>query len=220
MCLSPRAPLRKQDVLALDGTCLGQHRAGRRRCTRVGLSKMPDLRISIVGSSGSGKSTLARRLHERAGLPWLELDGVYHQADWQPLDDEAFHHRVDEFLTENASWVIDGNYPVVRERIWAQATHVVWLDPSRFAVIRQILWRTFSRWICREELWNGNREQLRDVLSPDPDRSIVLWAWTGHPVCRRTYEVLLAEPRWSRLGVDRLKNRAAVDAWLAGLSER
>ena len=43
--------------------------------------------------------------------------------------------------------------------------------------MRQMVRRTFARVLLRRELWNGNRESLRNVLSLDPERSIVAWAW-------------------------------------------
>jgi len=32
--------------------------------------------------------------------------------------------------------------------------------------------------ITRDELWNGNREQWRNLLTLNPETNIVLWAWT------------------------------------------
>ena len=43
-------------------------------------------RVSVVGTSGVGKSTVSRELARRLGASWLELDSVYHQAGWAPLD--------------------------------------------------------------------------------------------------------------------------------------
>ena len=39
-------------------------------------------RISVVGNSGSGKTTVAQAIAAELGLPYLELDGVFHQPDW------------------------------------------------------------------------------------------------------------------------------------------
>jgi len=54
-------------------------------------------RISVVGCSGAGKSTLARRLSALLECRCLELDSVYHQSDWTPIDEPSFLNRVDEF---------------------------------------------------------------------------------------------------------------------------
>jgi adenylate kinase family enzyme len=66
-------------------------------------------RISVVGNSGSGKTTIARAIAEALGVPHLELDGVFHQPDWQPLDTDEFRRVVSEFTAAD-SWVVDGNY--------------------------------------------------------------------------------------------------------------
>jgi adenylate kinase family enzyme len=70
--------------------------------------------VVVVGCSGSGKTTLARRLAATLGSPHIELDSIYHQAGWTPLDDANFRARVQE-ATEPARWVVDGNYSVVQD---------------------------------------------------------------------------------------------------------
>ena len=90
-------------------------------------------RISVVGNTGSGKSTMARSLGQLLGHPVLELDAIYHQADWTLLARGELCARVTAFMSAHARWVIDGNYSAVRELVWAQADKVVWLDPPRMA---------------------------------------------------------------------------------------
>ena len=43
-------------------------------------------RIAVIGTSGAGKTTLARRLAGSLDVPHLELDAIYHQAGWEPLE--------------------------------------------------------------------------------------------------------------------------------------
>jgi adenylate kinase family enzyme len=133
---------------------------GRNRVPVVGRS--PDTvsvqRISVVGNSGSGKTTLARSLAGVLGLPHLELDAVFHQPGWQPLDRSIFRARVDEF-TLARGWVVDGNYSAVRDIVWSRADTVIWLDLPRWRVMRQVVGRTLRRVATGAELWNGNREQ-------------------------------------------------------------
>ena len=63
--------------------------------------------------------------------------------------------------------MIDGNYRtvVVDGPVWQRADTVVWLDLPRRIVMRQVVSRTFRRSILREELWNGNREPLRNLCA-------------------------------------------------------
>ena len=51
-------------------------------------------RVSVVGTSGSGKSTLGAALAAKLGVDFLELDSVFHQADWEPLPTPEFRRRV------------------------------------------------------------------------------------------------------------------------------
>ncbi|HVC66636.1 MAG TPA: hypothetical protein VND44_03500 [Acidimicrobiales bacterium] len=133
-------------------------------------------RIAVHGASGSGKSTLATTLSERLALPRTELDGLYHQAGWTPLPVDEFRAGVARVVAGDR-WVVDGNYRQVRDLVWARAELVVVLALPRWTVMRRLLARTVRRGIVRRELWNGNRESLRNLFSADEDRNVVLWSW-------------------------------------------
>ena len=150
-------------------------------------------RIAVVGNSGSGKTTLARQLAAALAVPHLELDSVFHQPGWQPLNPNIFRERVAAF-TSGASWVVDGNYSAVRDIVWARADTVVWLDLARSRVMRQVILRTLRRLATRAELWNGNRERWRNLVSVNPEESIILWAWTRHRTYQQTYQAAQADP--------------------------
>ena len=121
-------------------------------------------RVSVVGTSGVGKSTFASSLSVRLGCSFLELDSVYHQAGWVPLDVSAFRDRV-AAAASGERWVIDGNYSKVRDVVWARADTVVWLDLPRRVVMRRLVWRTLRRVAGHAELWNGNREQWHNLFT-------------------------------------------------------
>jgi adenylate kinase family enzyme len=164
-------------------------------------------RVSVVGNSGSGKSTLGRRLAALLGVPFLELDSVYHQRNWEPLPIKEFRARVAAEVAGDG-WVIDGNYRAVRDLIWARADTVVWFDLPRRTVMWQVLRRTVRRGVMRQELWNGNRETLRSLFSWDPETSIVRWAWVEHAQYRDRYAQASADPVWSHLRCVRLRSHA------------
>jgi len=170
-------------------------------------------RISVIGSSGSGKSTLASNLAERLGAEHVELDSLYHQPGWTPLPDSEFLSSVAEAISGDR-WVVDGNYNVVRELIWGAADTIVWIDLPRRVVMFQLLRRTVGRAVLRKRLWNGNRESLREVISRDPNRSVVAWAWTHFDERRETFSAAMADTRWSHLEWIVLRSRREVSRFL------
>jgi len=165
-------------------------------------------RISVVGVSGAGKTTLAARVGRTFGVAHLELDAVYHQADWTPLPDDDFRARVRVFLDEHEHWVICGNYSMVQDLVWEAATDVVVLDPPRRRVMRRLGRRTLGRTLGRTELWNGNREPWSNLWSRDPERSILAWAWTQHREYRERYRAAAEDPAWEHLRFWFVRSRA------------
>jgi adenylate kinase family enzyme len=112
-------------------------------------------------------------------------------------------------------WIVDGNYGVVRDLVWARADRVVWLDFSRVRVSWQMLKRTVQRLASRKELWNGNRETLRDHLSMDADRSLMLYAHQVFEKNRRFYAGAMSDDVWSHIEFFRIQNRRSLEDWLA-----
>jgi adenylate kinase family enzyme len=169
-------------------------------------------RIAIVGVTGSGKTTLARELARRAGLPHVELDALYWEPNWTPAPAEIFRARVSEAL-RGEEWIADGNYGVVRDLVWARADTLVWLDYDLPLVLWRLTQRVWTRVFSREELWNSNRERLRDhFFSRD---SLYVWALKTHARRRREYPAHLARPEFAHLVVARLRSPRATQAWLA-----
>jgi adenylate kinase family enzyme len=165
-------------------------------------------RVLVVGSSGSGKSTMARWLAARLGAPHVELDALQHGSNWVPRP--TFEDDVDE-ATRAITWVVDGNYPTVRELLWSRADTVVWLDLPRWLIEWRVVLRSARRWAMRIELWNGNREPspLRWL---DPEHP-VRWSWTKHREYRERYTQRFADPAWADLLRIRLRTPADVDAF-------
>jgi adenylate kinase family enzyme len=148
------------------------------------LTKKVGRRISVVGISGAGKTTVARALAAGLGVPYLELDGLFHQPGWTEVDTATFRERVAE-TTRSEGWVIDGNYSSrVQDLVWGAADTVVWLDLPRSVVMPRLLLRTMRRMATREELWNGNRERWSNLFSLNPERNILVWSWTHHGPAR------------------------------------
>ena len=97
------------------------------------------MKIAVLGYSGAGKSTLARALSSALPLPCLHLDQVHWLPGWTERAQEESRQIVEEFLEQNTSWIIDGNYSglCLEERL-EQADHIAFLNFPRL----RCLWRT------------------------------------------------------------------------------
>ena len=173
-------------------------------------------RVSVIGSSGSGKTTVARSLAIAIDVPYLELDSVFHRPGWAHPTDDEFRETVATFVTADR-WVVDGNYTShgVADLVWPRADTVVWLDLPRRTVMRQVVGRTLRRVITREELWNGNKEPWTNLYSLDPEKNIIVWAWTRHGPTRGKYEARLADETWAHATVHRLTDKQEIGQFLA-----
>lgn len=164
-------------------------------------------RVVVASGPGAGKTRFAQRL----GLPCVELDSLWWDPGWRQPPIEKFQSRV-RSAVDHDSWVIEGFYvdeagvPI----IWPRADTLVWLDFPRRVCVAQAVRRSFLQVIRRVELWNGNY-QRPSVLTP---RSI--WRlWRRWPAYPATIERALAEHDWSHLNIVRLRDRQAVDRFLA-----
>jgi adenylate kinase family enzyme len=171
-------------------------------------------RVSVVGVSGSGKSTLGRNLAARLAVPYAELDAIYHQPDWVPLAEDQFRSQVTA-IASGEGWVIDGNYSAVLPLVWERADTVIWLDPPWRTVMRRLIWRSVRRVAGRTELWNGNRERWRNLLTWDERESVISWAWHHYPIYRERYTAAAADPAYCHLAFMRIATRADVHRLLA-----
>jgi adenylate kinase family enzyme len=166
-------------------------------------------RVTIVGSPGSGKSTLARQLAGALDMHHVELDALFHREGWEGTPVPAFRAAVSDAL-DRPRWVVDGNYRQVSDLTQGRADTIVWLDLPRWQVTWRVVRRTFARIVRRETLWNGNRESLRRALSPDPERSIIVWTWQQHPRYRSLFAAQADDGSWAHAEVVRLRSSAQV----------
>jgi adenylate kinase family enzyme len=149
------------------------------------------MRLVVVGCSGSGKTTMARALSRALGIPHVELDAINWQPGWRDIsvqEPEEFFRRVADAAAGEA-WAMDGNYTKARDAHWSRATAFVWMDPPRSVVMRQVIWRSFSRAVSKRELWagTGNRELFRRWLEKEHP---IRWAWDTWALVRARYATL------------------------------
>jgi adenylate kinase family enzyme len=176
----------------------------------------PDLgrRIAVIGATGSGKTTLAQELALRLGYRCIELDALQWLPGWQEANEETLITQVEK-LTAEPGWICDGNYRRLRKVIWSRADTLIWLDYSFALVLTRLLKRSFRRVFGKVELWNGNRENFRNVfLSRD---SLILWLFKTHGRYRREFRLDFASPEYQHLRVLHFTQPRQTDEWLRTL---
>lgn len=177
------------------------------------------MRLVVVGTSGSGKTTMAKALSQALGLPRIELDAINWQAGWYDIathEPEEFFRRVAE-AAAGEDWVIDGNYSKVRDAHWARATAFVWMDPSRWVVMRQVIWRSFSRAVTKQDLWpgTGNKELFRKWLEKGHP---IRWAWDTWATVRVRYTEMFASGSFEGRPAYRVHNAREAKRLVAHLA--
>ena len=188
------------------------------------------MRLVVVGTSGSGKTTMARALSGALGIPQIELDAINWQPGWYDLatrEPQEFIRRV-AVAAAGEAWVMDGNYIKAREAHWTRATGFVWMDTPRRVVMRQVIWRSFSRAVTKRELWpgSGNKELFRKWLEKEHP---IRWAWDTWAMNRARYSAMFStgvfegRPAYrvsNARQANRLVARLAAEQALAGLPIR
>lgn len=173
---------------------------------------VPMRRIYIIGLSGSGKTTLGRRLAERYDLQHIEIDALNWGPGWQALPRDELREKVRTAVTAAQNWVADGNYSAVRELLWQTADTIIWLDYPLWLVLWRLWRRTWPHVLQRTELWNGNRETLRNAfLSCD---SLFLYVIRVYRKRRRLYTTLFAERTNPMATYLRFRKASEVEKWL------
>jgi len=161
----------------------------------------------IATASASGKTTLGRRLAERLGVPFVELDALHHGPGWTEATAEELRAKVEPILATDG-WVIDGGYRgKIGTIVQDAADTIVWLDLPRRVWLPRLLRRTVVRVVRREELWNGNRESLRTALWGRD--GLILFSLRQVRRRRREYPARYAPDKLVRLRTPR-----EVDRWL------
>lgn len=166
-------------------------------------------RFSIVATAScSGKTTLGRELARRLEVPFVELDALHHGPNWTEATADELRAKVEPVVAGDG-WVIDGGYwGKIDDLVLRNADVVVWLDLPVRVWLPRLIRRTVRRVARREELWNGNRESVRNVFFSR--NSLIWYALCNHPRHRRIYPERLAP-----YDLVRLRTPKEVERWLA-----
>lgn len=145
-------------------------------------------RIAIIGTSCSGKTTLARTVSVILELPHIELDTLFWKKNWQIEEREKFREKVARVVKQD-TWVVDGNFGIVRDIVWTRADTIVWLNYPFAVVFIQALIRSIKRIVTKQKLFGDNVESFRQTFFSK--NSILYWIIVSHWDYKRTYTRLL-----------------------------
>lgn len=145
-------------------------------------------RIAIVGCPGAGKSTLAARLADALSVSHIGLDDLYFGPNWQPVDRHEFE-TLGKTALSRSTWVIDGNYGLLRHDLLERATTVVWLDAPRRLAVSRVAQRSIHRIRTAERVSGDNTETMSRLLNPR--QSAVVYAYRRYRPLHATLSRLL-----------------------------
>lgn len=159
-------------------------------------------RINVIGTSGCGKSTFSKKLAERIGVPYVEIDKVYWGPDWTEPADDVFFKKLGQALAKD-KWVLDGNYTRTTHIKWKDVQVVIWLDYSFPLIFSRAVRRAVWRVATGVELWEGtgNKESLKMLFSKD---SIVLWTWNTYHSNKVKYNKMMTDKNFAHIRFVRL----------------
>lgn len=177
------------------------------------MNSFPHKRIVVIGTTSSGKSTLAEAMAKKIGGDFIELDALHWEPNWVEAPDDIFRQRVEQ-ATQAEKWVVAGNYSKTRELVWSRAEAIIWLDYPFHVVFWRMLTRTVRRVVTREELWNGNRENLWTQLKLWSEESLIHWFFKTYWRRKREIPLLWAESQYKHLRIIQLKSPKAADGFL------
>jgi adenylate kinase family enzyme len=172
----------------------------------------PARRILLGARAWTCRCPRARRIHARTGVPYRELDSLFHGPGWTELP--TFRDDVEAFSSQDA-WVSEWQYTTqLGQLLPSRADTLVWLDLPATVQMGRLIRRTLHRRWYRTELWHGNVEPPLATILTNPEH-IVRWGWKGRAKLRA--RIVRAAIEHPHLRIVRLRSTREVDLWLRGL---
>lgn len=130
-------------------------------------------KIIITGTTCTGKTSLGRKLSEHLSIPQIDLDDLYFLPNWVEKEREVFINDVKNATEDIEEWIVSGSYQsVLKDSVWQEATHIIWLDYPLNLILRRYFIRTYRRVFLKEKCCGENYETLTKTFSKE---SLFLW---------------------------------------------
>lgn len=168
-------------------------------------------RILLYGATGSGKTTAAQRIAERLGVPVILADEIGWLPNWMQRPPEEQIELIEHAIA-GGEWILDSAYSAWQHVVLPHVDLIVALDYPRWFSLQRLVRRTVRRVASREELFAGNRESWRLVLSRD---SIIVWHFRSWRDKRQTMRAWAADP--DAPPVLLVRRARDMEKWIASL---
>jgi adenylate kinase family enzyme len=172
------------------------------------------MRAQVMGVSCSGKSTAARKIADKTGAAFIDLDDLFWLPGWQESTLEDFRAKTIKAISAQPHFVIAGNYSKVHDITLGVSDIIIWLNFPFYLVFYRAVTRTFKRLFDQQPVCNGNVENARQVFSKN---SIILWVLKSFRARRRKMPPLLKECEGQGKKVLIFTSPRALEAWLERL---
>lgn len=182
---------------------------------RAHLRKVKVHRVWAVGSSGAGKTFFAQEVAKTLGTECLDLDDYFWGENWRRIPTADVLERLKPQLHTRARWAIAGNYHAeVGVALLPLATVIVWIHPSRWQIMRQLVWRSILRAVgLTAGYCAGNQESPYSVFCTR--KSIIYRTWQKiHAVEERYSKILEQKPAGMKGAMIELAGRREVAEFL------
>jgi len=174
-------------------------------------------RIVLAGTAGSGKSYLGRQMAELTGIPYVQLDTMFWDANWNTVPDEVFESRIRTALGNvGHAWIVDGNYRGAGNITFPQATSLIWLDYPARIIFRRLIWRTCRQIVSRQPVHFNNRQTIRSAFWGRD--AFIPWVIRTHQERRQPYLEMIDNCPHPNLTVIQLSHPREAEALITELS--
>jgi adenylate kinase family enzyme len=124
----------------------------------------------IIGSPGTGKSVFGKKLASKVDIPLIHLDYFYHDKAHDYYNDKQAWKAKVEVLTNQDSWIIDGNYGSTMAERMERADAIFYFDmPRRIAI-----WGIIKR---RISAFHTKRTDMPEGWSEKADLEFIRYVW-------------------------------------------
>ena len=173
-------------------------------------------KINVIGTTGSGKSIFSKRLSNRLTFPYVQMDELFWNSNWVESTDEEFMAKVRRAVSA-PTFVLDGNFSRTNEIKWTNVDTIIWIDYSYSRTLSQLLRRTITRALSKQELWRdtGNRESFRRSFMSK--KSIIIWFFKNYRRNKKRYSILMNSNELRNHDFVRLQSPKQVEEFILNI---